>query len=322
MTSPMELKDDKLLYQWNYLISDLIPKEVKLKRKIWLKKGEILLEKKGDDIQAYLLGTEDRVTSDERKIIPYLWVSSLVSNNSAKLKNAGGSSIPSADKLGTSSMLSCSVSIKTPDEAVSDIEQYAHRFLGYIGRLHDQYIDVINDNDFISIALDYFHDAEKKFIYSDEGFISAMISLESMFNEGPSDIKYKLSHRAAFLLGLCDINSIEAFEKLKVFYNHRSKLVHGGGTTPHDPDRHLVSSYTRKTITIFLILLSNSERKKIGKKKRKESILKEIDYAMLDWSKRKLLKKEVNKGIKDFKLKIPRRFEGDGKHGKYRITAW
>ena len=115
MTSPMELKDDKLLYQWNYLISDLIPKEVKLKRKIWLKKGEILLEKKGDDIQAYLLGTEDRVTSDERKIIPYLWVSSLVSNNSAKLKNAGGSSIPSADKLGTSSMLVLGIGrINTP----------------------------------------------------------------------------------------------------------------------------------------------------------------------------------------------------------------
>ena len=149
-----------------------------------------------------------------------------------------------------------------------------------------------------------------------------MISLESMFNEGPSDIKYKLSHRAAFLLGLGGIDSIKAFEKLKVFYNHRSKLVHGVGISPYDPDRYLVSSYTRKAITIFLILLSNSDRKAIGKKKRKERILKEIDHAMLDHSKYKLLKQEVRKGLNGFKLNIPRRFEGSGKHGEYRITAW
>ena len=219
-------------------------------------------------------------------------------------------------------MLSCSVSMVIPDEAVNDIENYAHKFIGYIGKLHDKYIDVINDNEFITIALDYFHEAEKKFVYNDEGFISAMISLESLFNEGPSDIKYKLSHRASFLLSLCGVDSIKAFEKLKTFYNHRSQLVHGGGTTSHDPDRFLVSSYTRKAISIFLVLLSNDERKKIGKKKRKEKILKEIDYAMLDLDKRKALKQEVNKGLKDFKLKIPRTFEGSGKDGKYRITAW
>lgn len=318
----MESKDKKMLYQWNFKISNLLPAQVKLKRKLWLKKGEILLEKKGEDIDVYLLGTDDRATCDERKISPYLWVSSLITNNSAELSSAGGCSISSADKLGTGRMLSCSLSMEIPDEAVSDIEKYAYKFLGYIARLHDKYIDVINDNEFISIALDYFHDAENKFVYSNEGFISAMISLESLFNEGPSDIKYKLSHRAAFLLGLGNIDSIEAFEKLKVFYNHRSKLVHGEGITHHDPDRYLVSSYTRKAITIFLILLSNSDRKTIGKKKRKESILKEIDHAMLDQGKCKLLKQEVRKGLNGFKLKIPRRFKGSGKHGDYRITAW
>jgi len=311
-----------MLYQWNFKISNLLPNQVKLKRKLWLKKGEILLEKKEEDIHVYLLGTDDRTTCDERKISPYLWISSLITNNSTELSNAGGCSISSADKLGTGRMLSCSVNMEIPDEAVTDIEKYAHKFIGHIARLHDNYIDVINDNQFISIALDYFHDAENKFVYNDEGFISAMISLESLFNEGSSDIKYKLSHRAAFLLGLGDINSIEAFEKLKVFYNHRSNLVHAGSTNPYDPDRHLVSSYTRKAITIFLILLSSNSRKTINKKTRKESILKEIDHAMLDQDKCKLLKQEVRKGLNDFKLKIPRSFEGSGKHGDYRITAW
>ena len=146
--------------------------------------------------------------------------------------------------------------------------------------------------------------------------------MEALFNEGPSDIKYKLSHRAAFLLGLCDINPIEAFEKLKDIYNKRSKLVHGGGNLYHNPDTSSFSKYTRRSIIIFMILLKNEERRKISRKKRKIEILKEIDYAMLNEDRRKSLKKEINKGLRDFKLPIPRTFEGKGKHGNYIITAW
>ncbi|MCD4780420.1 MAG: hypothetical protein K8S27_07735 [Candidatus Omnitrophica bacterium] len=318
----MEKESAKLLYQWNFIISGLIPKQVKLKRKIWLKKGELLLDKKGDDLHVYLLGNENRETCDEKKIMPYLWMSSLITNNSAELTNGGGSSITSEDELGTKSILSCAISTHMPEEAVKEIEKHTYKFLGYIGRLHDKYINVINENKFLLIALDYFHDAEKKFVYNDEGFISAMISLESLFNEGPSDIKYKLSHRAGFLLGMCDIDSVDAFEKLKLFYNHRSKLVHGEGATTYDPDRYLVSHYTRKAIIIFLILLNNSERQSIGKNKRKQAILKEIDYAMFDSKRRKALEQEIKKGLKDFKLKIPRTFEGAGENGDYRTTAW
>jgi hypothetical protein len=226
--------------------------------------------------------------------------------------------------LGTKSLFSVSVSdsVSLPEEAVADIENYAHKFIGFIGKLHDKYIDVVSENEFIEIALDYFYEAEKKFVYSYEGFISAVISMEALFNESPSDIKYKLAHRAAFLLGLCDIDPVEAFEKLKDFYNKRSTLVHGGGTIPYDPDRYLVSKYTRQSIIIFLILLKNDERRKLRRKERKVEILKEIDYAMLNEEKRKSLKKEINKGLKDFKLTIPRTFKGAGKHGNYRITAW
>lgn len=318
----MEQEVDEELYQWNFVISGLIPKEVKLKRKIWLKKGVLLLDKKGEDLNAYLLGNQNIGSCDESQITPYLWMSSLVSNNAAELASGGGCSIASKDKLGTEPILSCTISTHINDEAVKDIEKYTHKFINFIGKLHDKYIDIISDNSFMSIALDYFHDSEKKFVYSDEGFISAMISLESLFNEGPSDIKYKLSHRAAFLLGLCDIDPIKVFQNLKTFYNHRSKLVHGAGSTSKDSDRYLISHYTRKAIIIFLILLNNKERQAVGKKKRKIKILEEIDIAMLDADRRKAIKQEIRKGLKDFKLKIPRTFEGSGKNGKYRVTAW
>lgn len=318
----MSGKVNSKLYQWNFTIDGLIPRQVHLKRKVWLKRGELLLDKKGDNLIAYLLGDDSKKTNNENKIIPYLWVSCLISANSPDLTCGGGSLISSKSELGTKPLFSCSITTSIPNEVVGDIEKYAHKFLGFIGKLHDKYIAIVNENKFLAIALEYFHEAEKKSIYSNEGYINAMISMEALFNEGPSDIKYKLAHRAGFLLGLSGIDPTDSFEKLKDFYNKRNKLVHGGGTLSYDPDRHLVSRYTRRAIIIFLILLRNEERRKQKRKDRKTRILQEIDYAMLDEIKCKSLKREIKKGSKDFKLTIPRTFEGVGKKGKYRVTAW
>lgn len=311
-----------MLVQWNFKINGLIPKQAKLKRKVWLKKGELLLEQKGDDLVAYLLGEDKDGFNNQDKIVPYLWMTCLVSSNSPDLTQSGGSSISSKEELGTQPVFSSSLSISYPNEVISEIENHAHKFIVFIGKLHDKYIKVIEDNKFMKVALEYFYDAQKKFVYSDEGFISAMISMESMFNEGPSDIKYKLSHRASFLLGLSGVESIEAFEKLKALYNTRSKLVHGGGSLSYDPDRHLVSRYIRKAIIIFLILLDDEDRRDAGKKRRKENLLKEIDYAMLDIDSRMRLEKEIKKGLRNFELKIPRVFEGESENGKYRVKPW
>jgi len=314
------------LFQWDFIIKNLIPEQVKLKRKIWLRRDELLLDKKGNDLHAYLLGKDTDRFQSERIITPYLWISCLVSNNAPNLRGGSGTEISLKEELGTKPSILASLRVSLPEEAISDIEIYAPKFISYIGKLHDKYIDVVSENDFMGIALDYFYEAQKKFVYNNEGFISTMISMEALFNESPTDIKYKLAHRAAFLLGLCDIEPIEpieAFEKLKDFYDSRSKLVHGGERTIRfDPDRYLISDYSRRSIIIFLILLKNEERRKRGQKKQKGEILKEIDYAMLDEEKRKSLKREIIKGIKDFKLPIPRSFEGVGKNGSYRIIAW
>lgn len=310
------------LFQWNFVIKGLIPDQVKLKRKVWLKKGELLLEKNGDELHAYLLGDDTHAINNEEKIAAYLKISCLISNNAPGLEGGTGVSLKSKEELGKKPRLFASIKSVLPEEALVGIESYAHKFIEFIGKLHDKYTDVVSGNKFIEIALDYFYEAEKKFVYSNEGFISAVISLEALFNEGPSDIKYKLSHRAAFLLSLCDIEPIEAFDKLKDFYDKRSKLVHGGGTLTHDPDRYLVSKYTRLSIILFMILLNDEKRRIIGKNKRQTEILKEIDRAMLNKDMRNSLKKEIRKGLKNFKLTIPRTFEGEGKHGHYRITAW
>jgi len=314
-------------WQWNYEIKGLIPEQVKLKRKVWLKKGDLFLEKKGDKLHAFLLGNEENCFDKNEIIESYLRFSCLISNNAPVLEGRGGVVLKSKNDFGKrKKFFTTSVRLVLPDEAVKEIDDYAHKFIGFIRKLHDKYIAVVAENDFIEIALDYFYDAQKKFVYNNEGFISAVISMEALFNEGPADIRYKLSHRAAFLLGLCGMDPIETFNKLKDFYNKRSKLVHGGGTLPYEPDRCLVSTYTRRSLIIFLILLSNKKRKEISKNKKKakpkDELLKEIDHAMLDPKMRNSLKKEINKGLKDFKLPIPRTFKGKGKHGDYSVTVW
>ena len=308
------------LYQWSYEIDGLIPRQVRLKRRLWLKKGEILLETKNEALRVHVLGNED--DRGEERITRYLWMACLISSNASTLSGGGGASLASPAELGKHLFLTTSWTMELPDVAVRDIAQHAPRFLKFIGKLHDKYIEVVEENDFLAIALDYFHDAENKFVYSNEGFISAMISMESLFNEDPSNIKYKLAHRAAFLLGLCDLDPFEAFEMLKKFYDNRSRLVHGGGTLKHDPDRYLVSRYTRRCLIVFLILLRNRARRNKNAKDRKFELLKEIDYAMLDENRRNTLSKEIRTGMKNFRLDVPRTFEGEGKNGRYRITAW
>jgi len=293
-----------------------------LRRKLWLKKDEILLEKKNKKLFAYVLGKENN--SGEERAVPYLWMSCLISSNVPELSEVSGTYLKSPDELGRKPLLTATVSVSTvlPDEVVEDIEQYAPIFLRFIGKLHDKYIDIVKENNFLTIALDYFYEAEKKFVYNNEGFISAMISMEALFNEGPSDIKYKLSHRAAFVLGLSGLEASETFEKLKVFYNNRSSLVHGVGSLKHDPNRSLISKYTRRALIIFMILLKNNNRRSISREKRKKEILREIDYAMFDEDSRKSLKNEISKGLRDFNLKIPRKFEGEIDGRDYRVTAW
>ena len=81
----------KQLFQWNFVIKGLIPHQVRLNRKVWLKEGELLLDKKGDKLHAYLLGDDKSAFENEGKIIPYLWVACLVSTNGSRLRRRGRS---------------------------------------------------------------------------------------------------------------------------------------------------------------------------------------------------------------------------------------
>jgi hypothetical protein len=316
----------KKLWQVLIEVEGLIPRQAGLKRRIWLKKDEILLEKEGECLDVHVLHEGEHTFNVEDKILPYLKLSRLLSNSSIHIEGGSGILLASKDEFGkkTNQYLHGELSVSLPEEAVDDIEKHVPKFIRQIRKLHDKYAEVVDENKFLSIAIDFFYEANNKSVFNDEGFLSAAICLEALFNDGCSDISYKIAHRAGFLIGLGKMNSIEAFQNIKSIYSDRCKLIHGGGSLEqsHDPIRYKASHYARISIIYFLILLSNSKRRKLSMTQRKSELLKEIDFAMLDVSRRNGLRKEIERGVKHFELEVPRTFEGDGRAGNYRVTAW
>lgn len=135
--------------------------------------------------------------------------------------------------------------------------------------------------------------------YSDSTeFIDACISLEALYNEGPSDLRYKISHRLAFLLGLHGFDSIITFHNADEIYDKRSKLVHGHGHYPKWQYVEQARLYARSSCVCFLILCLN-RFDKLPKNDPKPELLKEIDEAMLEPNLRQALAKEITEGIKE-----------------------
>lgn len=311
-------------WESRFLVSDLLYPEVDLKGKVWLKNDELFIQKTDGLLEACLLVKDGEQSSAEETLSSYLRFICLVSDKGPKIESMGASGLRSKSDFGKSKDrdLLC-IEEFISEEIACEIEKHAPRFIQFIGELHDNYIETVSNNPFMEVALDYLYDAGRKSVYSDEGFVSCMISMEALFNDSPNDIKHKLSLRAAFLLELSGmVDGVDAFGHLAVLYNKRSKLVHGNGALSYSSEIGFAAHYARQCINIFLILLQDESRKKIKKGDRKKNLLSEIDHAMLSVDRRKQLESEIINGLKRFKLPVPRVFEANTKYGHERKHAW
>lgn len=312
------------LFQWNFVVQGLIPEPIKLKQKIWLEKGKLLLEKSGNTLDVHILGDRESRYQNSEHITQYLRIASLISGNQTELIDRGGFSLDSKKEFGKRpkfQLLHTKLTQHIPDEIASDIEDQAPKFIRFIGKIHRDYAQIIEANGFIGLAMSFFYNASQS-LYSTEGFVNSAICLESLFNDGPSDIKYKLAQRASLLIGMCGIDPIGTAEKISHLYNIRSKIVHGTETKLQFEDAAQINEYARLSVVLFLILLNNEKRKGIKKSERKTNILKEIDFAMLDETRRRPLKLEIQKGLKQFKPPVPRSFEKPIDGEQYRVSPW
>lgn len=80
-------------------------------------------------------------------------------------------------------------------------------------------------------------------------FLSLMISLETLFNPGNSELKYRISRNAAVLLGNDKYPSDLIFKDVKKLYDKRSHLVHTGDKSKINMEDLLkLRNYVRESI--------------------------------------------------------------------------
>jgi len=81
------------------------------------------------------------------------------------------------------------------------------------------------------------------------GFLSLMISLETMLNPGDYELRYRISRNTAVLLGENRKESESIFKEIRALYDKRSKLVHTGNKNVISREDVLkLRDYVRKSI--------------------------------------------------------------------------
>ena len=80
-------------------------------------------------------------------------------------------------------------------------------------------------------------------------FLSLMVSLETLFNPGGRELRYRISRNAAVLLGKDKESSKKIFSEIKILYDKRSAIIHTGKSNIIDKEDLLkLRHYVRESI--------------------------------------------------------------------------
>src|SRR5438309_3316261 len=82
-------------------------------------------------------------------------------------------------------------------------------------------------HDYIIFALESFSQSYRV-PHIELEFITLMIALEALFNDGRQELRYKISRNCAVLLGRTKAASKRIFQEIRNLYDRRSTLVHTG----------------------------------------------------------------------------------------------
>jgi len=85
-------------------------------------------------------------------------------------------------------------------------------------------------------------------------FLSLMIAVEVLFNDGEHELKYRITRGMAVLLGNNQLDSRQIFSHMKKLYDKRSRLVHTGKASITLEDLIALRQYLRFAITKLLYL--------------------------------------------------------------------
>jgi len=146
---------------------------------------------------------------------------------------------------------------------------------------------------YLDIAFHRYKDSLLRSEVNVNRMVSAISCLEALLSDSSSKITYKISIHVAGLLRFFGFNSTKVFEKMKMAYNIRSKLLHGSKLKDNllefsKNHTHEIVNYARICLLVCLQL-----KDKINK----EKLIDKIDYAFLDDTANKQLRELIEKNI-------------------------
>ena len=84
-------------------------------------------------------------------------------------------------------------------------------------------------------------------------FLTLMIAMETLFNDGTQELRYRLARGAAVFLGKSIKESQQIFNDLRKLYDKRSTLVHTGDSKNiSSSDLHLLQNYVRDSLRLLI----------------------------------------------------------------------
>lgn len=109
------------------------------------------------------------------------------------------------------------------------------------------------EKQWLNLALENYNQSFKSFELN-LSFLSLMISLETLFNPGEYELKYRISRNTAVFLGNFNaMDSKKIYSEIKKLYDDRSKIVHTGrNDIIDDSDLLKLRGYVRESIRLMI----------------------------------------------------------------------
>ena len=267
------------LFRTRFIIKGIfIPKDQLKNNEIWLIPNEILLKQIGQEFSALVVtevkgkySEKDIEKAAGKRILPYIRLLSLLTWATPTLELGGTRTLKSRDMIGEEPYpVNKSVRLRNRLRVSKGFLQSSEKLNLQISELNMRF-------SFLETASSYSYSAEilregEDDEFSSRRFIDAAISLESLFNEAPSDIAYKICMRAALLLGLldCKLDYYKIFDTMKNLYNIRNDIAHGIARKEKDytlENLNTIRSFARNSLICCYILFLN-RRDRYGKESK------------------------------------------------------
>lgn len=287
--------------QSKFLISEFFLSDFKIPNEYMLN-DRMLLKQAKDGTAIYILSRAGesenenlQFSKDEKLVARFLQICALASRHSPRIIQRGSNPLESESEFGKDHLFgTLSMSVVYPDEHLPELNSKCDAYVGKIKNILAKYATVFDEASFLRNALYYYYRAKIGPWYQTGQYIDLAISLESLYNEAPSDIAYKIAMRASFLIGLTGLDPTVVFGEVKDLYKIRNEIVHGQMGEPTPEEISKIMRYARRSIVCFC-LLSESLRMK------KKDLVDLIDEGIINEIKRKEIA-EILKDFNDFDL--------------------